>query len=369
MPPLASAAQDSGAAASAAAAELPAVVRTVRWSDDGDSVVIVDQRRLPTEYVELSLRTVDDVCGAIRTLAVRGAPAIGVTAAMGLVVAAHSMAAGDDADFRRRLLAAAARIGAARPTAVNLPWAMARMRRVVEDAPAGMDRRALLSALRSEAGAILAEDQAMCRRIGEHGLPLVPDGARVLTHCNAGALATAGIGTALAPVYLAARAGRRVHVWAGETRPLLQGSRLTAWELARAGIPVTVLADDMAASLMRAGRVDLCIVGADRIAANGDVANKVGTYGLALAARHHAIPFYVAAPASSFDAATPNGDAIEIECRDADEVRRGFGRQTAPDEAAIHNPAFDVTPAELVTAIVSDRGIHRPPYDFSRPER
>ena len=355
------------AALAADAVAPPAVVRTVRWSDHGDAVVVVDQRRLPAEYAELALRTVPEVCDAIRTLAVRGAPAIGVAGAMGLVAAlAPHVAEGADA-FRARAAAAAARIAATRPTAVNLPWAMARMRGVLERADAAADARALHAALRHEADAILAEDQAMCRRIGEHGLPLVPDGARVLTHCNAGALATAGIGTALAPVYLAAAAGRRVHVWADETRPLLQGSRLTAWELARAGIPVTVLADSMAASLMRAGRVDLCIVGADRIAANGDVANKIGTYALALAARHHGIPFYVAAPASTFDAATPSGDEIEIECRDAEEVRRGFGRPTAPDEAAIHNPAFDVTPAALVTAIVSDRGVHRAPYDFSDP--
>ena len=349
------------------AAAPPAVVRTVRWSDAGDAVVIVDQRQLPTAYVERTLRTTDDVCDAIRTLAVRGAPAIGVAAAMGLVAALAPFMADDAAAFRGRLVAAAERIGAARPTAVNLPWAMARMRRAAERAEDSGGTSGILAALRREADAILAEDQAMCRRIGEHGLELVPDGARVLTHCNAGALATAGIGTALAPVYLAVAAGRRVHVWADETRPLLQGSRLTAWELARAGIPVTVLADNMAASLMRAGKVDLCIVGADRIAANGDVANKIGTYALALAARHHGVPFYVAAPTSTFDAATPDGDAIEIECRDAEEIRRGFGRQTAPDDAAVHNPAFDVTPAELVTAIVSDRGIHRRPYDFSRP--
>ena len=350
----------------APAALPPAVVRTVRWSERGDAVVVVDQRRLPTEYVELELRTVDEVGEAIRTLAVRGAPAIGVAGALGLAAAMAPHAGESAAAFRSRAAAAAERLAAARPTAVNLPWAMSRMRRALDGTAADATAPALLSTLRREADAILDEDRAMCRRIGEHGLPLVPDGARVLTHCNAGALATAGIGTALAPVYLAAEAGRRVHVWADETRPLLQGSRLTAWELTRAGIPVTVLADSMAASLMRAGRVDLCIVGADRIAANGDVANKIGTYALALAARHHGIPFYVAAPTSTFDPATPTGDGIEIECRAADEVRRGFGRQTAPDEAAVHNPAFDVTPAALVTAIVSDRGVHRPPYVFGR---
>jgi methylthioribose-1-phosphate isomerase len=223
----------------------------------------------------------------------------------------------------------------------------------------------VLERLRSEATAIRDEDRAMCERIGMHGLPLIPDGARVLTHCNAGALATAGMGTALAPIYLAAAAGRRIQVFVDETRPLLQGSRLTSWELTRADIPVTVIADNMAASLMRAGRIDLCIVGADRIARNGDVANKVGTYGVAVSAHHHGIPMYVAAPTSTFDAATLSGDAIEIEQRSADEVRRGFGTLTAAEAAHVHNPAFDVTPAALITAIVSDRGVHRPPYDFS----
>jgi methylthioribose-1-phosphate isomerase len=195
----------------------------------------------------------------------------------------------------------------------------------------------------------------------------VPDGARVLTHCNAGALATGGLGTALAPVYLAAERGRHVEVVVGETRPLLQGSRLTAWELRRAGIPVTVIADGAAASLMRAGGVDLCIVGADRIAANGDVANKIGTYGVAVAAHHHAIAFYVAAPASTFDPATPSGESIPVEERSPDEIRCGFGRPTAPADARICNPAFDVTPSQLVTAIISDRGVHRPPYAFTEP--
>jgi methylthioribose-1-phosphate isomerase len=227
----------------------------------------------------------------------------------------------------------------------------------------------MLEVLRAEATAIRDEDRAMCDRIGANGLSLIPDGARVLTHCNAGALATAGIGTALAPIYLAAEAGRRVEVFVDETRPLLQGSRLTAWELTRAGIAVTVIADNMAASLMRAGRIDLCIVGADRIARNGDVANKVGTYGVAVAAHHHRIPMYVAAPTSTFDPDMPNGDAIEIEQRSADEVRHGFGVLTAAAAAGIHNPAFDVTPAALIAAIISDRGVHRPPYDFAPDTR
>ena len=324
---------------------------------------IIDQRRLPGEFIERDLRTLDDVCDAIRTLSVRGAPAIGVAGAMGVVVVLEQFVDEPVDRFYDRLRSVTARIRATRPTAVNLPWAIDRM--LTAGAASTGAPRAVVDALRAEATAIRDEDRAMCERIGTHALPLLPDGARVLTHCNAGALATAGIGTALAPIYLAAASGRRIQVFVDETRPLLQGSRLTSWELTRAGIPVTVIADNMAASLMRSGRVDLCIVGADRIARNGDVANKVGTYGVAVAAHHHRIPMYVAAPWSTFDPATPNGDSIEIEQRDADEVRRGFGSLTADPGAGVHNPAFDVTPAALITAIVSDRGIHRPPYDFA----
>jgi len=337
-------------------------VESVRWSADGSAVDIIDQRLLPGTLVRRALRTADEVCEAIRTLAVRGAPAIGVTGAMGLVVA---LAPHVDEE-RERFLAHAdelgERIARVRPTAVNLSWAVGRIRRRARETTG--DARVVLEALRREATSILDEDREMCRRIGEHGLALLGDGARVLTHCNAGALATGGIGTALAPVYLAAERGRRVAVFADETRPLLQGSRLTAWELAQAGIDVTVLADNMAASLMREGSVDLVIVGADRIAANGDVANKIGTYPLALAARHHGIPFYVAAPWSTVDPATPTGDAIEIEHRSGDELGRGFEAPVSPRDVAVYNPAFDVTPAALVTAFVTDRGVLRPPYRF-----
>jgi methylthioribose-1-phosphate isomerase len=335
----------------------------VDWSDDGRAVRIIDQRRLPGTFVERDLRTLDEICDAIRTLAVRGAPAIGVAGAMGVVVALEPFVDEPPARFRDRLHNVASTIRGTRPTAVNLPWAVDRVLRAAKRA--GDSPRGTLDAVRREATEIRDEDRAMCERIGRHGLPLVPDGARVLTHCNAGALATAGIGTALAPIYLAAEAGRRVEVFVDETRPLLQGSRLTSWELARAGVPVTVIADNMAASLMRAGRIDLCIVGADRIARNGDVANKVGTYGVAVSAHHHGVPFYVAAPWSTFDPATPNGDVIEIEQRSADEIRCGFGLLTASPDAAVHNPAFDITPADLIAAIVSDRGVHRPPYDFA----
>ena len=343
------------------------VIRAVDWSPNGDAVRIIDQRRLPVDVVERDLASLDDVCDAIRTLAVRGAPAIGVAGAMGMVVALQSAARGPVDTFLDQARRVADAIRATRPTAVNLPWALDRMLACAIGSRGSPTE--IVDALRAEATAIRDEDRAMCDRIGANGLSLIPDGARVLTHCNAGALATAGIGTALAPIYLAVAAGRRVEVLVDETRPLLQGSRLTSWELARAGIPVTVIADNMAASLMRARRIDLCIVGADRIARNGDVANKVGTYAVAVSAHHHGIPMYVAAPTSTFDPATPNGDAIEIEQRAADEVRRGFGPLTAAAEAQVHNPAFDVTPAALITAIVSDRGVHLPPYDFASSTR
>jgi len=337
-------------------------VESVRWSADGDAVDIIDQRLLPGTLLRRELRTADEVCDAILTLAVRGAPAIGVAGAMGLVVALAPHADEERERFLIRAEELAERIARVRPTAVNLSWAIGRLRRVARETQGSA--RAVLGAMRHEATRILDEDREMCRRIGEYGVALLGEGARVLTHCNAGALATGGIGTALAPVYVAAERGRRVAVFADETRPLMQGSRLTAWELAQAGIDVTVLADNMAASLMREGRVDLVIVGADRIAANGDVANKIGTYPLALAARHHGVPFYVAAPWSTMDPATATGDDIEIEHRAADELARGFASSVSPRDVAVYNPAFDVTPAAFVTAFVTDRGVLRPPYRF-----
>ena len=341
-------------------AHLPArVPRALRWDASSRTLTIIDQRRLPRAVVEIELRTLDAVADAIRTLAVRGAPAIGVAAALGLVASFR----GPDAPSRDALVAGMNRLAGVRPTAVNLSWAMARLRHVVEAGT--LDGAPLLDALAVEAGRILAEDAAMCAAIGRHGAPLIADGARVLTHCNAGAMATAGIGTALAPVYASLAAGVRVSVIACETRPLLQGSRITAWELSRAGVPVTVCTDSMAAALMRGGRVDVVLVGADRIAANGDVANKIGTYALAVAARHHHLPFYVAAPSSTIDAATPDGASIPIEQRDEDEVRRLGDQELVPAGVAVENPAFDITPAALVTGIVTDRGIHQPPYRFS----
>ena len=336
----------------------------MQWSPDGLALRIIDQRRLCAEYVERDLRTLDEVRDAIATLAVRGAPAIGVAAAIGLVASLLPFGLESAVLLRARLQAHANVLGAARPTAVNLPWAMARMTARADANPVASAAE-LLSILRAEATAILDEDRAMCEAIGAHGLPFVPNGTRVLTHCNAGALATAGIGTALAPVYRAHLEGRRVSVFANETRPLLQGSRLTAWELRRAGIPVTVLTDGMAASLMRAGEIDIVLVGADRVAANGDSANKIGTYAVAVAAKHHGIPFYVCAPWSTIDRATRDGSMISIEQRHADEVRFAGGVAVAPEGADVRNPAFDVTPAGLISGVITDKGVYRPPYSFT----
>lgn len=323
--------------------------------------------------VERDLRTVDEVADAIRTLAVRGAPAIGVAAAMGLAAALqHATRAGaaaasamiaDTASAATFVRDGAALLRATRPTAVNLGWALDRLLAVL-DREAGIALEPLVAAMRAEAEQIRAEDEAMCTAMGAAGVELLRDGCCVLTHCNAGALATAGIGTALAPIYTAHARGLRVEVIADETRPLLQGARLTAWELARAGVPVTLVADGMAASLMAAGRVDLVMVGADRIAANGDAANKIGTYGLAVLARHHGIPFVVVAPSSTVDASLPTGDDIPIEQRHADEITHVAGTRVAADGAAVYNPAFDVTPATLITHIVTEHGILCPPYRF-----
>jgi methylthioribose-1-phosphate isomerase len=325
-------------------------------------VRIIDQRLLPERLIERDLRTLDDVTDAIRTLAVRGAPAIGIAGAMGLVAALAPDATESRDALLLRARTLASTIGATRPTAVNLPWAMRRMLECAERSVG--DGRAMLDAMRAEATAILEEDRAMCRRIGEHGVALLSDGARVLTHCNAGALATGGIGTALAPIYVAAERGMHVELFVDESRPLLQGSRLTAWELQRAGVRVTVLTDGMAAALMRERGIDLCFVGADRIAANGDVANKIGTYGLAIVADHHDVPFVVAAPTSTIDPETSTGNDIVIEQRSSDEVVRLTGSRTAPPGICVYNPAFDVTPASLVSAIITDRAVHRPPYRF-----
>jgi methylthioribose-1-phosphate isomerase len=335
---------------------------TVAWQED--RVVLLDQRRLPTEEVEIECRTWEEVAEAIRTLAVRGAPAIGVTAAFGVALAALRSPASRVEDLVADLERASAGLAATRPTAVNLFWALDRMRRHALERR-GEPVEVLRQSLVAEAQRILEEDIESNRRLGAYGAWLVPEGGRILTHCNAGGLATAGYGTALGVVRGAAEAGRRPFVWVDETRPVLQGARLTAWELAKEGIPHTVVADVAAASLMARGLVDLVVVGADRIAANGDTANKIGTYGLAVLARAHGLPFYVAAPFSTIDPALADGRAIPIEERDAREVREIAGRRIVPAASPVRNPAFDVTPAALITAIVTERGVFRPPYRFT----
>ena len=324
---------------------------------------LLDQRELPEREVVLELRTAEEVARAIEGMAVRGAPAIGCAAAFGVALAARTRAAEGVAAARAAAEAALRRLGRTRPTAVNLFFALGRMREVLvraEGAP-GPDGEELARRLEGEASALAREDEEACRAIGRAGAALVPRRARVLTHCNAGALATAGYGTALGVIRAAVERGHRVEVFADETRPLLQGARLTAWELARDGIPVTVIPDSAAAHLMRQGRIDLVVVGADRVARNGDVANKIGTYGLAVLAREHGIPFYVAAPLSTWDPETPSGREIPIEERGRDEVARIGDRALVPDGVPVRNPAFDVTPAELITALITDAGVARPP--------
>jgi methylthioribose-1-phosphate isomerase len=334
-------------------------VQAISWAASG-AVRVLDQRALPEAELERDLESAEAVADAIRHLQVRGAPLIGIAAAMGLVAGTRELRGAARETFLARLAQLVPLLGSARPTAVNLRWALERMERVAAATPG--DGSAIWERLHAEATAIWEEDRAMCRRIGEHGLPLVPDGANVLTHCNAGALATGGIGTALAPIYLAHEQGRRVRVYVDETRPVLQGARLTAWELQRAGIPCTVIADAAAGTLMRQARVDVVLVGADRICANGDFANKIGTYSLAVLARHHGVPFYCAAPWSTVDAALADGDLIPIEQRPAEEVTTVAGRPVAPVGVAAFNPAFDVTPARYVTGYVTDRGLLQPPF-------
>jgi len=334
---------------------------TVNWIGETDGWLdLLDQRLLPTSVKILSLRTIEQVREAIQTLAVRGAPAIGVAAAYGMVIAAQELARHDPPE---RALGSLREKGAllksSRPTAVNLAWAVDRVLAAVENAhPQTVSRMAEIAL--AEARAIHREDVAMCLAIGRHGAPLIHPNCGVLTHCNAGYLATAGDGTALAILYEAHRRGIAFHVYADETRPLLQGARLTVWELMQENIPVTLITDSMAALVMAQRKVDLVIVGADRIAANGDTANKIGTYSVATLAAAHGIPFYVAAPSSTFDLSLADGSAIPIEERRPEEITRGFGPLTAPADVAVYNPAFDVTPASLIRGIVTDRGLIRP---------
>ncbi len=325
------------------------------------SVCMVDQTRLPNALVWLEIRDVRSLRKAIKVLQVRGAPAIGVAAALGIVLALQNARARSGSGLVAAVERAAKCLATARPTAVNLFWALDRMRRFAaqcaEMTPAVFRERML-----DEALAILREDIEMCRAIGRHGAGLLRSGQTVLTHCNAGGLATSRFGTALAPVYIAREQGKRISVYADETRPLLQGARLTAWELMRAGIDVTLICDNMAAQVMREGRIDLVMVGADRIAANGDSANKIGTYGVAVLARAHKIPFYILAPSSTFDLNLASGAEIPIEERGAEEITCGFGKRTAPERVQVYAPAFDVTPANLITAIICEKGVLRPPF-------
>ncbi len=329
------------------------MVETIEWTDAG--VVMIDQTRLPREQVFVTCRSYVEVAVAIRSMVIRGAPAIGVAAAMGVALGVQ-----EDADFDR----VCETLASTRPTAVNLFWAIERMR-VLRASLKGVARKELVARMIEEAKNIRLDDIAICRAMGKHGAPLVPDGKTVLTHCNAGALATAGYGTALGVIRAAAEAGKKIDVFADETRPFLQGARLTAWELQQDGIATTLITDNMAGHFLHSGRIGCVVVGADRIAANGDVANKIGTYSLAVLAKENNVPFYVAAPVSTFDLTLASGDSIPIEQRSAEEVTHVFGVPVAPENIAVENPAFDVTPARYVTAIISERGVARAPYEES----
>ncbi len=340
---------------------------TVEWRDD--AVVMIDQRKLPTAEVYVTCRTAPEVARAIRTMVIRGAPAIGVSAAMGIALGMKRSNATGTAKFAAEFQKTCDLLASTRPTAVNLFWAIDRMKRCFgAAAQAGASVDEIKQRLEAESRAIHDEDVAACRAMGRFGADLVPDKARILTHCNAGALATAGYGTALGVIRGAVEQGKQVSVFADETRPFLQGARLTAWELTHDGIDTTVITDNMAATFMRQGMIDLVVVGADRIAANGDVANKVGTYGVAVLAREHGIPFYVAAPSSTLDLATSSGAGIPIEERPDREVTHVGTTRLTPALAKVRNPAFDVTPARFVTAIITERGIWRAPYEQSLRE-
>lgn len=334
---------------------------TIAWQDDG--IVMVDQRKLPADEIYVTCTSVNDVAKAIKTMVIRGAPAIGVAAAMGLALGAARTKATGTKQFTTEFQRNCEVLAATRPTAVNLFWALERMKRAFsEGALAGESVDQLKARLRTEADRLHDDDVASCRAIGAHGATLVPAEARILTHCNAGALATAGYGTALGVIRGAVEAGRKVRVLADETRPFLQGARLTAWELVKDGIDTTVITDNMAGAIMRQGDIDLVVVGADRIAANGDTANKIGTYSVAVLAKAHGIPFYVAAPWSTIDLSTTDGDAIPIEERNPREVTHVGNNQLAPEGAQVRNPSFDVTPSQYITAIITERGVYRPPF-------
>lgn len=338
------------------------MIQTLEWTDFG--VRFLDQTKLPTEETYVSCTTYQQVADVIRNMVVRGAPAIGVAAAMGVALGVKNSKAETIGDLKKDFDQICKTIGETRPTAVNLFWAIRRMQDKFERAriqPIPQVKKTLIE----EAQRMHAEDIAANQAMGRHGATLMPSEGGVLTHCNAGALATCGYGTALGVIRAAVESGKKIHVYADETRPFLQGSRLTAWELMKDGIPTTVISDNMAGAMMKQGKIGAIVVGADRIAANGDVANKIGTYTVAILAKEHEIPFYVAAPFSTIDLATPDGGDIPIEQRNAREVTHIAGKQMVPDGVEIENPAFDVTPAKYVTAIITERGIARAPYQES----
>jgi methylthioribose-1-phosphate isomerase len=341
------------------------MIKTVEWTDAG--VRFIDQTKLPTEETYVTCKTYEEVADAIRTMVVRGAPAIGVSAAMGVAIGVQQSKARDNAELQREFAQICDVLAGTRPTAVNLFWAIRRMQEKfaeISDQPLATIKETLIA----EAQRVMAEDIASNQAMGKHGSVLMPASGGVLTHCNAGALATAGYGTALGVIRAAVDSGKKLRVFADETRPFLQGSRLTAWELMKDNIPTTVISDNMAGAIMRQGKINAVIVGADRIAANGDVANKIGTYTVAVLAKEHGIPFYVAAPFSTVDLETATGDGIPIEQRSSLEVTHLAGKQIAPDGVGVENPAFDVTPHQYVTAIITERGIAREPYQQSLPQ-
>jgi methylthioribose-1-phosphate isomerase len=338
------------------------MIQTLEWTESG--VRFIDQTKLPTEETYVTCKTYIQVADVIRTMVVRGAPAIGVSAAMGIALGVKNSKAENGGDLKREFDQICDVIGKTRPTAVNLFWAIKRMQdkfEMLRVRPLAQIKQALIA----EAQRMHAEDIAANKAMGRHGASLMPESGGVLTHCNAGALATCGYGTALGVIRAAVELGKKIHVYADETRPFLQGSRLTAWELMKDGIPTTVISDNMAGAMMKQGKINAIVVGADRIAANGDVANKIGTYSVAVLAKEHGIPFYVAAPLSTVDFDTADGSGIPIEQRDGKEVTHIAGRQMVPDGVEVENPAFDVTPAKYVTAIVTERGIARAPYEES----
>lgn len=334
-------------------------VSTIEW--ENGRIRMIDQTLLPTEFKQIYCDDIASVWEAIKALRVRGAPAIGIAAALGAVLGTWNSTATTYDAFAAELKSATDYLATSRPTAVNLFWALDRINRTAAE-NSHLDIPALKARLLAEAQEIIEEDKAMCRAIGQHGMALLNENDTILTHCNAGGLATSDYGTALAVMFSAHEAGKNIHVFADETRPLLQGARLTTWELMQAGIDVTLICDNMAAQVMKEGKIQCVIVGADRIAANGDTANKIGTYNVAILAEAHGIPFYVAAPTSTLDFALKTGDEIPIEQRAAEEITEGFGKVTAPEGVKVYSPAFDVTPAALVTAIITEKGVARPPY-------